>query len=66
LNEEMAREKILKFRESFSKKRFFSKNVGDVKVSVSAGITMAMEGDSPDDLIHRADMNMYEVKKKQQ
>jgi len=66
LNEEMAREKILKFRESFSKKRFFAKNIGDVKVSVSAGITMAMEGDSPDDLIHRADMNMYEVKKKQQ
>ena len=64
LNEEMAREKILKFRESFSKKRFFSKNIGNVKVSVSAGITMAMEGDSPDDRIHRADMNMYEVKKK--
>lgn len=64
LNEEMAREKILRFRENFRKKRFFSSDTGDVNITVSAGVTMAMEGDSPEDLIHRADMRMYKVKKK--
>lgn len=64
LNEEMAQEKILKFRENFRKKRFFSSNTGDVNITVSAGVTMAMEGDSPEDFIHRADTRMYEVKKK--
>jgi diguanylate cyclase (GGDEF)-like protein len=63
LNEEMAQEKILKFRENFRKKRFFSSNTGDINVTVSAGVTMAMEGDSPEDFIHRADTRMYKVKK---
>ena len=64
LNEEMAQEKILKFRENFRKKRFFSSSTGDINITVSAGVTMAMEGDSPEDFIHRADTRMYEVKKK--
>ncbi len=63
LNEEMSQEKILKFRENFRKKRFFSSNTGDINVTVSAGVTMAMEGDSPEDFIHRADTRMYKVKK---
>jgi len=64
LSEEMAFERIVKFKDSFSKKRFFSHKDGDVRVGVSAGTTMAMKGDSPKDLIHRADMAMYDSKKK--
>jgi len=65
LNEEMAQEKILKFKENFRKKRFFSSNTGDVNITVSAGVAMAMEGDSPEDFIHRADRKMYKGKKKE-
>jgi diguanylate cyclase (GGDEF)-like protein len=64
LNEEMSQEKILTFKENFRKKRFFSSGTGDINVTVSAGVTMAVDGDSPEDLIHRADTRMYEVKKK--
>ncbi|MGD8449803.1 MAG: diguanylate cyclase, partial [Desulfobacterales bacterium] len=64
LDEKMAQGKILNFRESFKKRRFFSNDTGDVNITVSAGVTMAMEGDSPEDFIHRADKRMYEVKKK--
>jgi diguanylate cyclase (GGDEF)-like protein len=64
LNEKMAQEKILNFRENFKKRRFFSDDTGDVNITVSAGVTMATEGDSPEDFIHRADTRMYEVKKK--
>jgi diguanylate cyclase (GGDEF)-like protein len=65
LNEEMAQEKILKFKENFRKKRFFSSNTGDVNITVSAGVAMAMEGDSPEDFIHRADRRMYKGKNKE-
>jgi diguanylate cyclase (GGDEF)-like protein len=64
LNEEMAQKKILTFKENFRKKRFFSSGTGDINVTVSAGVTMAVDGDSPEDLIHRADTRMYDVKKK--
>lgn len=63
LNEQMSQEKILKFKENFRKKRFFSSDTGDINITVSAGVTMAVEGDSPEDLIHRADTKMYKVKK---
>ncbi len=65
LNEEMAQEKILKFKENFRKKRFFSSNAGDVNITVSSGVAMAMEGDSPEDFINRADRRMYKGKKKE-
>ncbi len=64
LNEEMAQEKVLRFKENFKNKRFFSSNTGDINITVSAGVAIAMEGDSPEDLIYRADKRMYEVKKK--
>lgn len=64
LDEEIARKKILDFNDLFGKKRFFSHNIGDVNVSVSAGITMSIEGDNIEDFINRADKNMYESKKK--
>ncbi len=66
LDAEIARKKILDFNDLFSKKRFFSHNIGDVNVTVSAGITMSIEGDNIEDFINRADKNMYESKKKKQ
>jgi len=64
LNIDIAQKKILDFNDLFSKKRFFSNSVGDVNVTVSAGITMSKEGDNVEDFINRADKNMYESKKK--
>jgi diguanylate cyclase (GGDEF)-like protein len=64
MNEEMAQGKISNFRENFKKRRFFSNDTGDVNITVSAGVTMAIQEDSPEEFIHRADKRMYEVKKK--
>ncbi|MFH2043595.1 MAG: GGDEF domain-containing protein [Pseudomonadota bacterium] len=61
--EAMAQERILSFNESFSKTRFFSNKEDIVQISVSAGISSAAIGDNPDELIHNADIAMYEVKK---
>jgi diguanylate cyclase len=64
LDIDIAKKKILDFNDLFDKKRFFSHSVGDVNVTVSAGITMSKEGDNVEDFIDRADKNMYEAKKK--
>jgi len=64
LDEEIGRKKILDFNDLFGKKRFISHSVGDVTVTVSAGITMSKEGDTVEDFINRADKDMYESKKK--
>jgi diguanylate cyclase (GGDEF)-like protein len=66
LDMDIAQKKILDFNDLFGKKRFFSHSVGDVNVTVSAGITMSKEGDNVEDFINRADKNMYESKKKKQ
>jgi len=64
LDEDLIQARILKFTEMFNKSRFFSSSTEkDVRITVSAGIAMAMAGDSPEDLTHRADMAMYEAKK---
>ncbi len=64
LDADIANRKILDFRENLKKKRFFSHQVGDINVTVSAGVAFSNEGDSAEDLIHRADENMYQSKKK--
>jgi GGDEF domain-containing protein len=38
--------------------------MGDINVTVSAGVALSDKGDSADDLIHRADENMYKSKQK--
>lgn len=63
LGEEMARERIVKFKENFRKKRFYSRNTGDIKVTISAGFAQAMAGESSEDILRRADMDMYALKK---
>jgi len=62
LSEEMARERIRTFQRLLSKKRFTSYRKGNIVVTVSAGIAMAQEGDTPEALIHRADQAMYAAK----
>ncbi len=64
LSEEMARERIFKFKINLREQRFLSHETGDLNVTVSPGIALAIAGESPNDLIHRADMNMYTYKKK--
>lgn len=63
MTEALAQERILSFNESFGKTRFFSNKEDIVQISVSAGISSAAIGDGPEDLIHKADIAMYEVKK---
>lgn len=63
LSEEMARERIVKFEENFRKKRFYSRSTGDIKVTISAGFAQAAAGEGPDEILRRADMDMYALKK---
>lgn len=63
LTVEMARERVSAFSENFTKKRFFSQNKGDINVTVSAGIAEASMSEPLDELMHRADKDMYAAKK---
>ncbi len=62
LSEEMAHERVMTFQRLLSKKRFTSYRKGDIGLTVSAGIAVAREGDTPETLIHRADQAMYAAK----
>ena len=64
LDPDIAKMKIVNFREDLKKKRFFSHQVGDIDVTVSAGMAFSDQGDTAEDLIHRADENMYRSKQK--
>jgi GGDEF domain-containing protein len=37
---------------------------GDIQIDISAGIALATRGDNSENLIHKADIAMYEMKKK--
>ena len=64
LGEEIAKRKILEFEEFLKNKRFLSHKKGDIDVTASAGMAFSVEGDSAEDLIQRADENMYRSKQK--
>jgi len=65
LSEEMAYERTETFAKNFSGKRFTSTMAGkDINIDISAGIAVANAGDGPADLIRRADIAMYDSKKK--
>ncbi len=64
LDPDIAERKIVNFREDLKKKRFFSHQMGNINVTVSAGMAFSDPGDSTDDLIRRADENMYKSKQK--
>ncbi len=60
--EKMALDRIPVFNEKLGKIRFVSYREGDIKLTVSAGTTEAMEGDNLESLIGRADKAMYAIK----
>lgn len=64
LTRDLAREKILAFLEHLQRLRFTSHARGDITVAVSPGVAMAKMGDTPETLLERADLAMYEVKKR--
>ncbi|MFC1534062.1 GGDEF domain-containing protein [Thermodesulfobacteriota bacterium] len=64
LTKEMAQDKIEIFKNNLKKKRFISYKEGEINLTVSAGITMVMEGDTLESLIDRADKAMYALKRK--
>lgn len=64
LTREMALERILKFRDNLKRIRFTSHAKGDIHVTVSAGIALSVDGDTPECLIERADTALYESKQK--
>ncbi len=63
LSEEMARKRIVKFQESFRKKRFVSRSSGNIDVTLSAGIAQSVAGEVAENIIDRADRDMYTFKK---
>ena len=62
LTEALAQERIVSFRKNLKKRRFVSYEKGDINITVSAGLTMAQEGDTSETLIRRADKMMYDAK----
>ncbi len=62
LTEEMAQERIALFNRNLKKRRFVSQKHGEIKLSVSAGTAKAMDGDTIESIIDRADKAMYEAK----
>ena len=65
LSEEMAHERTEKFAKNFSEKRFTSTMAGkDININISAGIAVANAREGPDDLIRRADLAMYDSKRR--
>lgn len=63
LSAEMARKRIAKFQESFRKKRFVSRSSGNIDVTLSAGIAQSVAGEVAENIVDRADRDMYTFKK---
>jgi len=64
LPEKTAYKRVAAFQETFRKMRFSSHKDGDIQINISAGIALATRGDNSENLIHKADIAMYEMKKK--
>jgi diguanylate cyclase (GGDEF)-like protein len=62
LTKEMAKEKILLFRKNLTRRKFVSYKEGEIHLTVSTGISLAMEGDTIESLMERADKAMYAMK----
>lgn len=62
VSEEMARERLIDFKKNLKKRRFVSHRTGEINLTVSAGISVFMEGDTAANIIERADKAMYAAK----
>jgi diguanylate cyclase (GGDEF)-like protein len=63
LTREMAKEKISSFRKNLKRRKFVSYKEGEIHLTVSAGISLSMEGDTTESIMARADKAMYTMKK---
>jgi diguanylate cyclase (GGDEF)-like protein len=63
LDEEMARERVSIFKKTFEKQKFFSQSKGNIKVTISSGIAQPSKDERLENLIHRADADMYASKR---
>jgi diguanylate cyclase (GGDEF)-like protein len=59
---DMGEERISNFKKNLGKRRFTSYKMGDITVNVSAGIAPALESDTPEGLLDRADKALYASK----
>ena len=63
MNRQMAAERIRRFSDHFKQKRFYShKYQKNIAIELSAGIGIVKPGDTPAQLLHRADQAMYQTK----
>lgn len=62
VTEEMAKERVLAFKKSLRKRHFVSHKAGEINLTVSAGISVFMDGDTAESVIERADKAMYSAK----
>lgn len=62
VTEEIARERVAAFKKNLKKRHFVSHKAGEINLTVSAGISVFMEGDTAESVIERADRAMYSAK----
>ncbi len=61
---EMARERVVDFKKNLKKRHFVSHKAGEINLTVSAGISVFIEGDTAESVIERADKAMYSAKQR--
>ncbi len=64
VSEEMARERVADFKKNLKKRHFVSHKAGEINLTVSAGISVFLEGDTAESVIERADKAMYSTKQR--
>jgi diguanylate cyclase len=64
VSEEMARERVSDFKKNLKKRHFVSHKAGEINLTVSAGISVFIEGDTAESVIERADRAMYSAKQR--
>lgn len=62
VTEEMAKERVADFNKNLKKRHFVSHKAGEINLTVSAGISAFMDGDTAEGIVERADKAMYSAK----
>lgn len=61
---EMAKERVADFKKHLKKRHFVSHKAGEINLTVSAGISVFLGGDTAESVIERADKAMYAAKQR--